>query len=204
MRNLTRRDIRLTPFDGGASSVLPRSGLVAAAYIGENIATSAGRDQPGVGRLRTATLTLPTEPEIQNLDRLLEEQVFEDAAATDGDGLVIVDRNVLDHVHPRLRGHVAAVTEEDGESTLVFAAPPRTVPGKPPEHKGYTLLLDQAGLGTSNPTTKVLGHAHTWEQLQWMARGAEHLERGCRLWGLDEETRTVLSLADMRRERHVV
>ena len=54
------------------------------------------------------------------------------------------------------------------------------------------------GVCTNNPTTDEIGHADTWEQLQWMAVGAEPFERGGRLWALNNRTRTVLYMADIR------
>ena len=65
---------------------------------------------------------------------------------------------------------------------------------------GYTLYLDRAGLCTSDPLTDEVGACETWEQLHWMAKGAEPFERGGRLWARDESNGTVLCMADMRLE----
>jgi len=64
----------------------------------------------------------------------------------------------------------------------------------------YTLYLDRAGICTDDPATDEIGRAETWEQLQWMARGAAPFEGGGRLWALDNRTRTVLFMADIKLE----
>ena len=48
--------------------------------------------------------------------------------------------------------------------------------------------------------TDEIEHAHTWEQPQWLARGAEPFERGGRLWAVDDERNIVLSMSDIRRD----
>ena len=83
---------------------------------------------------------------------------------------------------------------------LVFPAEPWTTPETSPAHKGYTLFLDRAAVATANPTTDEIGHAHTWEQLQWLARGAEPFEQGGRLWAVDEQRNIPLNMSEIRQD----
>ena len=62
----------------------------------------------------------------------------------------------------------------------------------------YTLYLDRAGLCTPQPTTDEIGRADSLTELGWLARGAAPFERAGRLWALDEERNTVMSMADIK------
>ena len=66
------------------------------------------------------------------------------------------------------------------------------------QRTGYTLYLDRAGLCTPQPTTDEIGRADSLTELGWLARGAAPFERAGRLWALDEERNTVMSMADIK------
>ena len=82
--------------------------------------------------------------------------------------------------------------------SMLILTPERPGDDEAAERSGYTLFLDRAGVATSDPTTDEIGHAHTWEELQWMARGAEPFKRGGRLWARDEQNNAVLYMADIQ------
>ena len=211
MLNLTSTTLVLTPADGRDPTTLRRAGPVAADCIHDGLVPHARRIDPGTGPLDTATLAAVTPAQIENLNRLVEEHIRKDEAATGREGLVLIDRRLLPHIEPRLRDRVAAPrldnrghARDDTARVSMLILPPE--PPVPPDgtsrRRGYTLFLDRAGLCTPDPTTDQIGHAHTWEQLQWMARGAEPFERGGRLWALDENHNAVLCMQDIRMDRN--
>ena len=211
MLNLTSTTLVLTPADGRHPTTLRRAGPVAADCIHDGLVPHGKRIDPGTGPLDTAALAAVSPAQIENLNRLVEEHIRKDEAATGREGLVLIDRRLLPHIEPRLRDRVAAPrldnrghARDDTARVSVLILPPE--PPVPPDgtsrRRGYTLFLDRAGLCTPDPTTDQIGHAHTWEQLQWMARGAEPFERGGRLWALDEDHNAVLCMQDIRMDRN--
>ena len=128
--------------------------------------------------------------------------------------MVLVNHDVLHHVDPQLAAHVAEPHPDallaggDGpvKVTLLIHPPSAPTPTREPKRRDsnvrhYTLYHDPAGVATDNPRTDEVGHADTWEQLQWMARGAAAFERGGRIWALNNRTSTVLFMADIRLDR---
>lgn len=158
----------------------------------------------GPGPVRTLRLAGPTRHQVARLNELIAEHVRLDRTVHEDKATVLVDQDVLQYVHPHLRGHVAAPhpsvePSNYGESQRAtgLVLPPEPVTGQIGSEAGYTLYLDRAGLATPNPTTDEVGHAQSWEQLQWMALGARPFERGGRLWALDRSTNEDLSMADI-------
>ena len=205
MLNLTSRILTLTATDHREPTMVPLGGPRAANCIHEGIVLTGEETDPGSGPIEVARLAAATPAQVENLNRLLEEHIRKDEAATNRKGLVLIERTLLRHVHPRLRDRVAAPVSRDEADNgkphvtmLVFPPEPYTAPKTPRGHKGYTLFLDRVGVATTKPTTDEIGHAHTWEQLQWLARGAEPFERGGRLWASDDEENSVLHMSDIR------
>jgi hypothetical protein len=212
MLNLTSTPIMLASAEGPSDIVLQPEARTASEHIRDRYLLSGERIRTGSSRIDAATLRPPNADRIVSLNRFLRQEIERDRAENGGDGMVLVDRNVLRHVDPRLAAHVAEphpdalLTGSDGPVRLnLLIRPPGTPTPGPKQRDGdiphYTLFLDRAGMCTSNPTTDEIGHAHTWEQLQWMARGAEPFERGGRLWALNNRTNTVLYMTDIRLDR---
>ena len=206
MRNLTGKDLALQTPEGEPAAILWRTGERATRCIGDEVRAEDEPLHAQAGDIGTARLQTASPAQVEKLNRLLEEQIRKDAARTGGEGLVLVEREVLEHVHPRLGDRVATPLVDDNTdsgrsepviSMLLFPARPYAGPGAPPAPKGYTLFLDRAGLCTSRPDTCEIGHAHTWEQLQWLARGAEPFKRGGRLWARDDGRNIVLHMSDI-------
>ena len=209
MLNLTSRDVTLIATDGREPTIVRREGPRAADCIHQGVILTGETARLECGPMETARLVRATPPQVENLNRLLEEHIRKDEARTGCSGLVLIERELLEHVHPRLRERVAAAESDGGSGArkeeprptlLVFPPKPYEAPGTPAAHKGYTLFLDRAGLCAATPTTAEIGHAHTWEQLQWLARGAGSFERGGRLWAADDERNTVLEMSDIRQD----
>ena len=207
MLNLTSKDVTVAGTLGGEPATVRPEGPRAADCIHEGPVLTGERIDPVCGPVETARMAAATPAQVENLNRLLEEHIRKDEARTGRKGLVLIEHELLRHVHPRLRDRVAAARIQGAEvgrpvvTMLVFPPEPYTAPEAPPGHKGYTLFLDRAGLCTPKPATDRIGHAHTWEQLQWLARGAEPFERGGRLWARDDEHNMVLSMSDIRLDR---
>ena len=211
MLNLTSTTLVLTPVDGRDPTTLRRAGPVAADCIHDGLVLHGKRIDPGTGPMDAATPAAVTPAQIEHLNRLVAEHIRKDETATGRDGLVLIDRRLLPHIEPRLRDRVAAPHPDHRRdpsddtariSMLILPPEPPVPPDGTSRRRGYTLFLDRAGLCTSDPATDEIGHAHTWEQLQWMARGAEPFERGGRLWARDEEHNAVLCMQDIRMDRN--
>ena len=212
MLNLTASPIMLLTAEGPSDIILYPTALTAAEHVRDSYVLSGERIPTGASAMDAATLQPPNADQIVALNRFLQMEIGRDRAENGGDGLVLVDREVLRHVDPRLAAHVAEphpdalLRNTDGPVKVnMLIRPPATPAPEPdranPKPAGYTLYLDRAGVCTDNPTTDEIGRAETWEQLQWMARGAEPFERGGRLWALNNTTRTVLFMADIRLDR---
>lgn len=209
MLNLTASPIMLLTTEGPSDIILHPTVLTAAEHVRESYVLSGERIPTGASAMDAATLQPPTADQIVALNRFLQMEIERDRAENGGDGLVLVDRDVLHHVDPGLAAHVAAphpdalLASEPGPGRVgMLIKPPAAPTPEPKQGDGaitrYTLYLDRAGVATDNPTTDEIGHADTWEQLQWMARGAEPFEHGGRLWALNNHTHTVLFMADIR------
>ena len=208
MLNLTTSPIMLLAAEGPDVVVHP-SALPAAAHIRDTYCLSGERIRTGSSEIDAATLQPPSADQIISLNRFLQMEIERDHAENGGVGMVLVDRGVLHHVDPRLAPHVAEphpdalLTGSDGpvKVTLLIRPPAARTPEAKQwdgRTRRYTLYLDRAGVCTDNPATDEIGHADTWEQLQWMARGAAPFERAGRLWALNNQTHTVLYMADIR------
>lgn len=209
MLNLTSSPIMLVSAEGPSDIVLYPAAPTAAEHIPDSYLLSADPIRTGSSAIDAATLQPPKANQIVSLNRFLQHEIERDRARNGGDGMVLVDRDVLRHVDPRLAAHVAGPHPDalpaggDGpvKVTLLIRPPTAPAPAENPTETGtpaYTLYLDRAGICTDNPATDEIGHADTWRQLQWMARGAAPFERGGRLWALNNKTRTVLFMADIR------
>ncbi|MCY4121365.1 MAG: hypothetical protein OXG72_10650 [Acidobacteria bacterium] len=212
MLNLTSAPIMLLTTEGPSEMVLHPAAETAADHVRDHYLLSGEQIRTGASGIDAATLQPPNSEQIFSLNRFLEREIERDRAENGGDGMVLVDRKVLRHVHPRLAPHVAEPHPDgllaggDGPVKVnLLIRPPGAGAPKPTETvsrtAGYTLYLDRAGLCTNNPTTDEIGHADTWEQLRWMARGAAPFERGGRLWAVNNKTRTVLYMADIKLEQ---
>jgi len=209
MLNLTSSPIMLLSAEGPSNIVLHPAALTAAEHIRDSYVLSGELVRNGSSAIAAATLQPPNADQVVSLNRFLQHEIERDRAENGGDGMVLVDRDVLRHVDPRLAAHVAEphpdalLAGSDGpvKVTLLIRAPAALTP-EPKQQDGsitrYTLYLDRAGVCTDNPATDEIGHADTWEQLQWMARGAAPFERTGRLWALNNKTHTVLFMADIR------
>ena len=210
MLNLTSSPIMLlTAERGGEDIVLHPSTRTAAEHAADRYILRGERIRNGSCVMDAATLKPPDADRILALNRFLEQQIERDRAENGGDGMVLVDRDVLRHVDPRLAAHVAGPHPDAlpaggagpvKVSLLIRPPAPPTPDEKEPESDpaAYTLYLDRAAICTDNPATDEIGRADTWEQLHWMARGAAPFERGGRLWALNNRTRTILYMADIR------
>lgn len=211
MLNLTASPIMLLTAEGPSDIVLHATVLTAAEHVRDGYVLSDERIRTGTSAIDTATLQPPKADQIVSLNRFLQHEIERDRVEN-GDGMVLVDREVLHHVDPHLAAHVAAPHPDallaDGPGPIRVgmlikppAAPAPESDRAAPKPAGYTLYLDRAGVCTDNPATDEIGHAETWEQLHWMARGAAPFERAGRLWALNNKTRTVLFMADIRLDR---
>ncbi|MDE2906928.1 MAG: hypothetical protein OXQ28_12695 [Acidobacteriota bacterium] len=209
MLNLTGSPIMLLTAEGPSDIILYPTALTAAEHVRDGYVLSGERIPAGASAMDAATLQPPNADQIAALNRFLQTEIERDRAENGGNGMVLVDRDVLRHVDPRLAAHVAEPHPDallrgtDGPIKVSMLIRPPAAPAPEPERAnpkptGYTLYLDRAGVATNNPTTDEIGRAETWEQLQWMVRGAEPFERGGRLWALNNHTHTVLFMADMR------
>ena len=209
MLNLTVTTVVLLPAGNADPITLPPEGPIATEHIHEGLILRGERIPIGNDRINTATLRYESNRMVRELNRFLEAQVQRDRDANGGSGIVLVDRRVLRHVEPRLAAHVAAphpdpafmggIGQPVRASMLIRPPMPPEREPQPagPDPAGYTLYLDRAAICTDNPATDEIGRADTWEQLQWMARGAAPFERGGRLWAMNNRTRTVLYTADI-------
>lgn len=212
MLNLTASPIMLLTAEGPSDMVLYPTVPTAAEHVRDHYVLSGERIQTGASAMDAATLRPADADQIGALNRFLEHEIQRDRELNGGSGMVLVDREVLRHVDPRLATHVAEphpdamLTGADGPVKVSMLIRPPAAPASEPDRAApepdrYTLYLDRAGVATDNPATDEIGHAETWEQLQWMVRGAEPFERGGRLWALNNRTHTVLFMADIRLER---
>ena len=209
MLNLTSSPIMLLTAEGPSEIVLHPTKRTAAEHVTECYILRGERIRTGSSAIDAATLSTPDADQVLALNRFLEQEIQRDRAENGGDGMVLVDRDVFRHVDPRLAAHIAeprpdpllADSPEPVKVSLLIRPPAAPTP-EPKQWDGnitrYTLYLDRAGVCTDDPTTDEIGHADTWEQLQWMARGAAPLERGGRLWALNNRTMTVLFMADIK------
>ena len=209
MLNLTASPIWLLTAEGPSDIILHPTVLTAAEHVRDGYVLSGERIRTGTSAMDAATLQPANADQIAALNRFLQMEIERDRAENGGDGLVLVDHEVLHHVDPRLAAHVAEPHPDallrgtDGPVKVGMLIRPPAAPAPEPDRTdrkpaGYTLYLDRAGVATNNPTTDEIGHAETWEQLQWMARGAEPFERAGRLWALNNQTHTVLFMADIK------
>ena len=209
MLNLTPSPIMLLTAEGPSDIVLHPAARTAAEHVADGYILSSQRIRTGSSAMDAATLSPPVADQILELNRFLEHEIARDRAKNGGDGMVLVDRDVLRHIDPRLAAHVAearpdpllAGSPEPVKVSLLIrrpsaAATEEKTAGDAPA--AYTLYLDRAGICTDEPATDEIGHAETWEQLQWMACGAAPFERGGRLWALNKRTQTVLFMADIK------
>ena len=211
MLNLTSSPIMLLTAEGPPDIILHPAKPTAAEHIADGYILRGERIRTGSSAMDAATLSTPDADQVLALNRFLEQEIQRDRAENGGDGMVLVDRDVLRHVDPRLAAHVAephpdpllASSPEPIKVSLLIRPPAVGTPdeeaadGDPAQ---YTLYLDRAGICTDDPATDEIGRAETWEQLQWIARGAAPFEGGGRLWALDNRTRTVLFMADIKLE----
>ena len=204
MLNLTRTTLVLVPTGDNKSTKLAPAGKVASDCVHDGLILRGRRIDPGTGPMHTATLARPRRSQIEALNRLLENEIAKDGAATGRDGLVLIDRRLLQHVEPRLKAHVAAPHREHQRDrhegavwmSMLILPPEDPEPTREAatESKSYTLFLDHAGVAAATPETREIGQARTRQELQWMARGALPFEQGGRLWARDEEHHAVLEM----------
>ncbi|MCY4636533.1 MAG: hypothetical protein OXG04_18850 [Acidobacteria bacterium] len=209
MLNLTSSPIMLLTAEGPSDIVLHPAKRTAAEHVTECYILRGERIRTGSSAIDAATLSAPGADRILALNRFLEQEIQRDLAENGGDGMVLVDRDVLRHVDPRLAAHVAephpdpllAGGPEPIKVSLLIRPPAAGTADEETadnDRARYTLYLDRAAICTEKPATDEIGRAETWEQLQWMARGAAPFERGGRLWALNNRTRTVLFMADIK------
>ncbi len=209
MLNLTSSPIMLLTAEGPSDIILHPAKQTAAEHVADGYILRGERIRTGSSAMDAATLSTPDPEQVLALNRFLEQEIERDRAENDDDGMVLVDRDVLRHVDPRLTAHVAephpdALLKGGGGPVKVslLIRPPATgtadEEGADSDRARYTLYLDHAAICTEKPATDEIGRAETWEQLQWMARGAAPFERGGRLWALNNRTRTVLFMADIK------
>jgi len=209
MLNLTSSPIMLLTAEGPSDIVLHPAKRTAAEHVTKCYILRGERIRTGSSAIDAATLSAPGADRILALNRFLEQEIQRDLAENGGDGMVLVDRDVLRHVDPRLAAHVAephpdpllAGGPEPIKVSLLIRPPAAGTADEETadnDRARYTLYLDRAAICTEKPATDEIGRAETWEQLQWMARGAAPFERGGRLWALNNRTRTVLFMADIK------
>lgn len=209
MLNLTSSPIMLLTAEGPSGIVLQPAPHSAREHILESYLLSGKHLHAGASAMHSATLQPPSAEQIVALNRFLQHEIARDRAENGGDGLVLVDRAVLYHVEPQLAPHVAephpdamlAGKSDPIQVSLLIHPPsaPKPKPGPTDSNtKRYTLYHDRAGGASDNPATDTIGHADTWEQLQWMARGAAAFEHGGRIWALNNRTSSVLYMADIQ------
>ena len=209
MLNLTSSPIRLLTAEGPSDIVLHPAKPTAAEHITDGYILRGERIRSGSSAMDAATLSTPDADQVLALNRFLEQEIQRDRAENGGAGMVLVDRDVLRHVDPRLAAHVAephpdpllAGSPEPIKVSLLIRPPAAGTADEEAAERDraqYTLYLDRAAICSEKPATDEIGRAETWEQLQWMARGAAPFERGGRLWALNNRTRTVLFMANIK------
>ena len=173
MLNLTSSPIMLLTAQGPSDIVLHPSKTTAAEHIRDSYLLSGERIRTGSSAMDAATLQPANADQIVSLNRFLQHEIERDRAENGGDGMVLVDRDVLGHVDPRLAAHVAEphpdalLAGSDGpvKVTLLIRAPAAPTP-EPKQWNGnitrYTLYLDRGGICTDAPATDEIGHAGTW------------------------------------------
>ena len=107
MLNLTSRTIMLLGAEGSADSILHPAGTTAANQVRETYLLGGERIHTGPTTVETATLQPPSAKQVKMLNLFLEQEIARDRAENGGDGMVLVDRNVLQHVDASLGSHVA-------------------------------------------------------------------------------------------------
>ena len=200
----------LTAERRGEDIVLHPSTRTAAEHVADRYILRGERIRSGSCVMDAATLKPPDADRILALNRFLEQQIERDRAekrrrrhGPGGPGRAPPRRSPLGG--PRRRAPHPDALPAGGAgpvkvSLLIRPPAPPTPDEKEPESDpaAYTLYLDRAAICTDNPATDEIGRADTWEQLHWMARGAAPFERGGRLWALNNRTRTILYMADIR------
>ena len=117
MRNLTTWTIVLFPAGGAAPITLPPARGVATIRMREVLILKGETIDVGAGTMDSATLKTPAPARIIEFNRFLETQIEEDQAAGGGDGLVLIRKDLLRYVQPKLARHVAAPQPDAGPNT---------------------------------------------------------------------------------------
>ena len=145
MLNLTGSDLTLRAAECGAPTIVRREGPRASGCIDDGPMRTGDKLDVQGSPIETAREATVTPTHVDNLNRLLEEHIRKDEARTGRQGLVLIERELLPHVHPRLRERVAAPVIKGRRETasgnaevtmLVFPAEPYTPPATPAAHKG--------------------------------------------------------------------
>ena len=117
MRNLTSSTIVLFPAGGAAPIILPPSRAVTTTQMREVLILKGETIDVGAGAMDSATLKTPGPATITAFNRFLETQIEEDRAASGGDGLVLIPKDLLRYVQPKLARHIAAPHPDAGPNT---------------------------------------------------------------------------------------
>ena len=117
MRNLTSSTIVLFPAGGAAPIVLPPSRAVTTKQMQEMLILKGKIIDVGAGAMDSTTLKTPAPARITAFNRALETQIAEDQTASGGDGLVLIRKDLLRYVQPKLARHIAAPHPDAGPNT---------------------------------------------------------------------------------------
>ncbi|MYH31697.1 MAG: hypothetical protein F4137_23310, partial [Acidobacteria bacterium] len=107
MLNLTGSPIMLLTAESPSDIILYPTALTAAEHVRHGYVLSGEQIPTGASAMDAATLQPPNADQIVALNRFLQMEIERDRAENGGDGLVLVDREVLRHVDPRLAAHIA-------------------------------------------------------------------------------------------------
>ena len=139
MQNLTASTIVLFPAAGATPIILPPSRAVTTKEMREGLILKGEMIDIGAGAMDSATLNTPAPARITAFNRMLETQIAEDRAINGGYGLVLIRKDLLRYVQPKLARHVAAPHPDAGPNT---EDPPRITtsilirPPEPAEQRG--------------------------------------------------------------------
>ena len=136
MRNLTSSTIVLFPPGGAAPIILPPSRAVTTRQMREVLILKGETIDVGAGAMDSATLNTPAPARINAFNRVLETQIAEDRGANGGDGLVLIRKDLLRYVQPKLARHVAAPHPDAGPNTEDHPRTTTSILIRPPEPAG--------------------------------------------------------------------
>ena len=208
MRNMTGRTLLLKGPEHKSGHYAETNEVDLGTVIPDTLETTSESVRAPGGRLPVLRRAEPSAEAVQTLNLRIKAAVAREQGLSRP--LVIVPVHVLEYVEKQWLPYVAGPLSrpqreherlDEAQTHVVsalLAADQRAEEAETSPGVGYTLYLDYAAVATENPSRREIGHADSWEQLHWMAKGAETCERGGRLWATDHAEKRVLVMADMK------